>query len=77
MHLINWCCTIATCMFKITGWDLGGGGVQGFQLKSRDFGQPVQGSALSRLASMIVMKSPSGTNKVTATPGGTPALTTK
>ena len=30
----------------------GGGGVQGFRLKSRDFGQPVQGSALSRLASM-------------------------
>ena len=35
------------------GW--GGGGsdhVQGFQLKSRDFCQPVQGSPLSRLASM-------------------------
>ena len=30
----------------------GGGGVQGFRLKFSDFGQPVQGSALSRLASM-------------------------
>ena len=30
----------------------GGGG--GFRLKSRDFGQPVQGSALSRLASMNI-----------------------
>ena len=40
-------------MFKFCGWDAtGGGGVQGFRLKSRDFGQPVQGSALSRLASM-------------------------
>ena len=28
------------------------GGVQGFRLKSRDFCQPVQGSDLSRLASM-------------------------
>ena len=40
------------------GWDCGGGGGggglsrDGFQLKSRDLGQPVQGSALSRLASM-------------------------
>ena len=35
-------------MFKLGG----GGGVQGFLLKSRDFCQPVQGSDLSRLASM-------------------------
>ena len=33
---------------------LGGGGVQGFRLKSRDFCQPVQGSPLSRLASMVI-----------------------
>ena len=32
----------------------GGGGVQGFQLKFRDFGQPVQGLALSRLESMLI-----------------------
>ena len=34
-------------------FNFGGGGVQGFRLKSRDFCQPVQGSDLSRLASMI------------------------
>ena len=38
----------AACMFKFRVW---GTGVQEFLLKSRDFGQPVQGSALSRLAS--------------------------
>ena len=53
MHLIHWCYTIAACMFKITGCiGTGGGCVQEFRLKSRDFGQPVQGSALPRLASM-------------------------
>ena len=36
------------------GWGLGGGGpLQRFRLKSRDFGQPIQGSALSRLASIV------------------------
>ena len=39
------------CMFKFRG---GGGGVQIFRLKSRDFCQPVQGSDLSKLASMKV-----------------------
>ena len=39
-------------MHDIGAVSLGGGGVQGFRLKSRDFCQPVQGLALSRLASM-------------------------
>ena len=54
MHLMRWFYTIAVCMVKFTGWDWGGGGgcVQKFRLKSRDFSQPVQESALSRLASM-------------------------
>ena len=56
MHLIHWCYTIAVCMLNLRV-GTGGGGVQGFQLKSRDFGQPVQGSALSRLASMIMLQS--------------------
>ena len=42
-------------------WDGGGGGgggdVQGFQLKLRDYGQLVQGSALSRLASIDISHS--------------------
>ena len=40
------------CEHMLHAWNGGGGGVQGFRLKSRDFGQPVKGSALSRLASM-------------------------
>ena len=57
MHLIHWCYTIAVCMLNLRVGTGGGGGVQGFQLKSRDFGQPVQGSALFRLASMIMLQS--------------------
>ena len=48
MHVVLHACNHAYAWLH---WD-GVGGVQGFRLKSRDFGQPVQGSALSRLASM-------------------------
>ena len=46
------CC--AACMGCI---GMGGGGVQRFRLKFRDFGQLVQGSALSMLASMDISHS--------------------
>ena len=51
-----WTYACILCCMHVLHWDqVGGGGgvVQGFRLKSRDFGQPVQGSALSRLASML------------------------
>ena len=41
------------CMFKLGRGEGGGGDVQEFRLKSRDFYQPIQGLALSRLASML------------------------
>ena len=60
---MHWRYTIAACicvcMFKFRGGRGGGGGgggeVQGFGLKSRDFGQPVQGSSHCRLASVQLM----------------------
>ena len=53
IQLLHGCLILRVCMD-----DRGGGGVQGFRLKFRDFGQPVQGSALSRLASMFMVPGP-------------------